>query len=216
MEGWIKLERSIVDNPLYFSEPFTRSQAWLDLLIIANHKEGMFFKRGIAVTVNRGQVGYDLDTLSKRWKWSRGKSERFLKYLENASQIVRQKTNVTTLISIINYDIMQSGDNPNKKPNSKANGHQTDTNNNDKKENNVKEQFESFRKLYKGTKRGLDTEFLNFKSKHKDYKEVLPLLKESIESQISLRESKKQQGEFVPEWKNLQTWINQGKDKKAF
>lgn len=127
MSGWIKLHRKITDNPLYFSEPFTRSMAWVDMLLIANHTDNFFFKRGIRVDIKTGQIGYDLDTLSKRWKWSRGKVERFLQMLEKDEQIVRQKTNVTTLISIVNYTEYQTDDKANRKandkPNSKPNEH---------------------------------------------------------------------------------------------
>ncbi|MFB5946090.1 hypothetical protein [Albibacterium profundi] len=152
-KGWISIHRKVVDSPYYFSEPFTKMQAWFDMLIIANHKAGFFFKRGIKVDVKRGQIGYDLESLAKRWMWSRGKVERFLNALENDNQIVRQKTNVTTLISITNYDEYQNNDKANSNPNDNANGHQTvkqtvkqtDTNNNvnkynkNNKENNIKE-----------------------------------------------------------------------------
>lgn len=121
MSGWIKLHRKITENPLYFSEPFNRSMAWIDLLLLANHADNYFFKRGIRVEVKVGQIGYDLDSLAKRWKWSRGKVERFILMLENDNQVVRQKTNVTTLISIVNYKEYQTDDKPNDKPNSKAN-----------------------------------------------------------------------------------------------
>ena len=122
MSGWIRLHRKITENPLYFSEPFNRSMAWIDLLLLANHSENYFFKRGIRVDVKVGQIGYDLDSLAKRWKWSRGKVERFILMLENDNQIVRQKTNVTTLISIVNYKEYQTDDKPNRKPSSKPNG----------------------------------------------------------------------------------------------
>lgn len=69
--------------------------------------------------------------------------------------------------------------------------------------------FDVFRKLYPGTKRGNKTEFDNFCKKHKDWKEVLPYLTVVIKEQIAVKEAKKQKKEFVPEWKNLQTWINQ-------
>ena len=147
MEGWIKLHRKITENPYYFSEPFTRSQAWIDMLIIANHKDSMFYKRGIRVDIKRGQIGYDIDTLSKRWKWSRGKVERFFLQLEMDSQIVRQKNNVTTLISICNYELYQADSKANDKASSKADGQQTvkqtdtDKNNkNNKNENNDKKE----------------------------------------------------------------------------
>lgn len=77
------------------------------------------------------------------------------------------------------------------------------------KEIKEKENFEKFRKIYPGTKKGLDTEFENFCKKHKDWKEVIPMLEESIKNQMAVRQKKMASGEFVPEWKHLQTWINQ-------
>lgn len=68
--------------------------------------------------------------------------------------------------------------------------------------------FNEFRVLFGGTKRGNKTEFENFVSKHKDWKEVLGILKIAIVKEIAHRKLKKERNEFVPEWKNMQTWIN--------
>lgn len=68
-----------------------------------------------------------------------------------------------------------------------------------------KNNFNSARKLYPGTKLGLDTEFINFKKKHKDWKVILPKLEQAINNQIEAR--RKSTG-FVPEWKHFKTWIN--------
>jgi uncharacterized protein YdaU (DUF1376 family) len=70
----------------------------------------------------------------------------------------------------------------------------------------LKEKFENFRKLYLGTKGGLDKEFINFKKKHKDWKEVVNKLEPSLLAEINWRKNKVG---FVPELKNLQTWLNQ-------
>ena len=70
-----------------------------------------------------------------------------------------------------------------------------------------KEPFEQARQLYKGTKRGLDTEFKNFQ-RHKDWKTVLPLLIPAIEKQIRHKEHLTSTGQFCPAWKNFQTWAN--------
>ena len=69
--------------------------------------------------------------------------------------------------------------------------------------------FEEFRKLYPGTKRGGETEFQNFVKKHQDWQKVLPDLLSLLKTQISQREGLRQANQFVPEWKHLQTWINQ-------
>jgi hypothetical protein len=132
-----------MDNPLYFSEPFSRTQAWIDLLLLANHKENYFFKRGIKVEVSIGQVGYDIESLGKRWQWSRGKVERFILHLEKEGNVVRQKNNVSTLISITKYKEYQADSKPKDNTKGKPNGHQigtqTDTNKNDNNEKNEKE-----------------------------------------------------------------------------
>ena len=79
----------------------------MDLVLLANHKEGIIRKRGIKVIVERGQLGHSERTLAKRWRWSRGKVRRFLDELETEQQIVPQKTNTTTLITIVNYEMYQ-------------------------------------------------------------------------------------------------------------
>lgn len=117
--GFIKLYRKIADNPLWNKKPFSDGQAWVDLLLIANHKKGVIDKRGMRVNVNRGQVGYSVKALADRWGWSRGKVDRFLLFLEDEHQIKYQKTNVTTLITLINYEQYNE--------NGQQNGQQTDT-----------------------------------------------------------------------------------------
>ncbi|MDR1089678.1 MAG: DUF4373 domain-containing protein [Prevotella sp.] len=72
-----------------------------------------------------------------------------------------------------------------------------------------KHAFEEFRKAYPGVKRGLDTEYDNFRKKHKDYRGVVNLLLTAITNQIKWHDEKKNRGEFVPEYANLSTWINQ-------
>lgn len=107
MDGWIKIYRKITENPLYFAEPFTRMQAWIDMLIIANSGESFIYVRGNKVKVSRGQIGKNKDNLAERWNWSRGKVLRFLEELEKSGQIVQQKSRLITLISIVNYDLYQ-------------------------------------------------------------------------------------------------------------
>ena len=68
--------------------------------------------------------------------------------------------------------------------------------------------FENFRKLYPGKKRGLDTEYKNFKGKHSDWKDVVYILYTSLEQQITQKKKDKADNKFVPEWPHLQTYIN--------
>jgi len=81
--------------------------------------------------------------------------------------------------------------------------------NNVKNDKNAKEKeiFDTARRYYPDRKRGLNTEFDNFVRKHKDWREVLPLIEPAIKNQIVWRLSAPV-GTFVPHWKNFQTWIN--------
>ena len=132
--GWIQLHRRLLENKLWLSEPFTKGQTQVDLLLLASHKDTIFWKRGIEVKQARGTVGVSEIGLSDRWKWSRGKTRRFLNWLENEQQIVQQKSRVTTLIKITNYDNYQADGTTD----STTNGQQTDTINNVKNVNNNK------------------------------------------------------------------------------
>lgn len=68
--------------------------------------------------------------------------------------------------------------------------------------------FDAFRKSYPGTKAGLGTEFKRLQ-KHKDWREVLPTLLDKLNGQKAHREKMQAAGQFVPQWKNLSTWLNQ-------
>jgi hypothetical protein len=133
--GYIKLWRRIQDSKLWLSEPFTRGQAWIDLIGLANYKDGYFRIRGNRVDVKRGQCGYSELSLSARWRWSRGKVNRFLNELETEQQIIQQKTRLTTLITIINYDLYQTNNTTDRATGDTTDGQQTDINNKDK--NNI-------------------------------------------------------------------------------
>jgi hypothetical protein len=65
--------------------------------------------------------------------------------------------------------------------------------------------FDEARKSYPGTKRGLSTEFENYRKKHSDWMKVLPLLKPAIERQTRTlwADTNKR---YIP---HFLTWLNQ-------
>jgi len=105
--GYIKLYRSSLDDPLYFKEPFTKWQAWCDLILMAYYAPTDFFVRGIKVKGKRGCVYKGVMELTERWKWSRGKVERFIKYLVEDKKITVHANNVVNCMTIVNYDKYQ-------------------------------------------------------------------------------------------------------------
>jgi len=116
-----------MDTKDYFAEPFTKWQAWIDLLLMANYEDNIINIRGIPVEVKRGQVAAGEEFLADRWMWSRGKVRRFLRYLEGKTvqRIVQQKGHVITVITIVNWDKYQGNDTSGGTTNSTTDGHQT-------------------------------------------------------------------------------------------
>lgn len=119
---------------MWQEKPFDRARAWIDLVLQARYDDGYVRIRGIKVLVKRGDVGVSEVGLADRWGWSRGKVRRFLDELETVQQIVQQKNNVSSLISIVNYDLYQADGTAN----DTADGQQTDTNKKGNKGNNKK------------------------------------------------------------------------------
>lgn len=147
MEGWIKLHRSLLESDFWKCETFSRGQAWVDLLMLANFKDSFFYKRGVKIDVKRGQLGRSEVELSDRWKWSRSKVRKFLKDLEKEQQIKVVKSSVTQVITIIKYNDFQSEEQQ-KDSKRTAERQQKDIkkthikkDNNDKKEKNEEEYY---------------------------------------------------------------------------
>jgi hypothetical protein len=70
-------------------------------------------------------------------------------------------------------------------------------------------EFDKARRAFGGTKLGNKTEFTNFQ-RHNDWQECLPLLLPAVKREIEHRaELKQMQVQFIPQWKNFRTWINQ-------
>ena len=108
-QGWISLNRELSNHWVWDCE-FSSGQAWVDLLLCANHKPAKLMIKGQLLEINRGQQARSELTLSKYWKWSRNKVRRFLKNLEKDGMIETKSGHLTTIITICNYDSFQSND----------------------------------------------------------------------------------------------------------
>ena len=114
--GWILLYRSIRDSWIWESKPFSLGQAWIDLILDANHEDRKFFLNGRLKTVKRGQKWTSVRTLAERWGWQNKKVINFLRALEEDGMINRESTSAGTLLTIVNYGKYQ--DHGNTKDNS--------------------------------------------------------------------------------------------------
>ena len=111
MEGWIKLYRKIQECDFLWNssdEPFDKRSAWIDLLLLANHRDKRIVFRGNAITVRIGQRITSLRVLSDRWHWGINRTSKFLDMLEEEQMIERESDNHKTLITIVNYEKYQA------------------------------------------------------------------------------------------------------------
>ncbi len=128
MEGWIKLHRQIQENEFWFSEKFTKAQAWIDLIILATHKERTIYLKGVEINLKPGQLCYSQVSLAKRWGWNRKTVKKFLNTLKNRQMVDTEETNITTIITIKKWYLYQVGG----QQNGQRRDSETDTNKNDK------------------------------------------------------------------------------------
>lgn len=107
-KGWIKLYRSILDCEIWDKdEPFDVRSAWIDLLLLCNHKDREIIFNGKPLTVKRGQYLTSVRKLSARWSWGKDKVLNYLKLLETLKMIKRNADSNRTVITIVKYEVFQ-------------------------------------------------------------------------------------------------------------
>ncbi|MCY8987995.1 Replication protein O [Bacillus atrophaeus] len=106
MIGWIKLHRSVQDHWIYQEKrKFSKYEAWLDLLMMASHKDNKFVLGNELYEVKRGQFISSIRKLGERWSWSNTKVTQFLDLLRKDKMIDFKKDTKKTLITIVNYGV---------------------------------------------------------------------------------------------------------------
>lgn len=107
MSGWIKIHRDILYHEIWGDKPFSKGQAWIDLLLLANHSDNKCMVGNKVEEIKRGGFIASELKLMDRWGWGRKKVQLFLKFLESESMIVRSTNDKRTSITIVNYDVYQ-------------------------------------------------------------------------------------------------------------
>lgn len=108
-KGWITVERKIQEHWLWSKEkPFDIRSAWIDLLLLANHKDNKFPLGIEMVMVQRGCFITSERKLSDRWGWSNTRVRNFLKLLESDGMIIKKTDSKKSTITIVNYCFYQN------------------------------------------------------------------------------------------------------------
>ena len=107
MSGFFKIERDFLSSPFWLSEVFTKPQAWIDLIGMANYADKSRYYKGVFQDVKRGQIVTSQQALAERWKWSRHRVSDFLRTLEAAKMVTTSRTTHGTLLTVVNYGLYQ-------------------------------------------------------------------------------------------------------------
>ncbi|ABR47067.1 phage protein [Alkaliphilus metalliredigens QYMF] len=141
-KGWISLHRQMQNHWLWDDKPFSKGQAWMDLLMMANHQENKFLLGNELIKVERGSFVTSELKMIKRWGWSKTKLRNFFKLLEEDEMIMKKTDKKKTILTICNYNEYQTSENhketmrePQENQVKTTKKPQENTNNNDNNEN---------------------------------------------------------------------------------
>lgn len=108
-KGWIKLHRKILDCEVFAGEPFSKMQAWIYLLLMANHEPREIRLGYEKVVIERGQFHTSERKLASIWGWNFKTVRRFLRVLEVEQMITKNVSTYGSTLTIVNYDNYQVG-----------------------------------------------------------------------------------------------------------
>ena len=100
--GWIKLHRKTLDNPIVMKDT-DHFAVWMWLLLNATHSDYDTIYEGERVTLKAGQFITGRKIISKELKINESKIQRILKTFESEQQIEQQTNPRCRLISILRW-----------------------------------------------------------------------------------------------------------------
>ncbi len=171
MEGWIKIHRKILENPI-ISKDSDYLAVWIYLLVNATHKEIPALFKGKKITLKEGQLITGRKSISSKLKISESKIYRIINEFKSEQQIEQQTSNKSSLITILNWNRYQQTEQQiETQMNNKwtTSEQQVNTNKNVKNDKNVKNNIISASEEASSA----DTAKANRKHKYGEYKNVL-------------------------------------------
>ena len=167
MEGWIKIHRKILENPIICKDSDYLA-VWIYLLLNATHKEIPALFKGKKIILQKGQLITGRKSMASQLKISESKIFRIINDYKSEQQIEQQTSNKNSLITILNWDKYQQIEQQNEQQmNNKrtTNEQQMNTNKNVKNgRNNISASEETS---------SADTAKANSKHKYGEYGNVL-------------------------------------------
>lgn len=173
MEGWIKIHRKILENPIICKDSDYLA-VWIYLLLNATHKEIPALFKGKKIILQKGQLITGRKSMASQLKISESKIYRIINDFKSEQQIEQQTSNQNSLISILNWDKYQQSEQQNEQQMNNertTNEQQMNTNKNVKNDKNVKNGRNNISASEETS--SADTAKANSKHKYGEYGNVL-------------------------------------------
>lgn len=138
--GYISLHRKIMQNFLFKEKrQFSRFEAWIYLLMSANHSDTEVLLGNQLIKVKKGSFITSEIKLMAEFQWSKSKLRAFLSLLESQSMIEKitdTKKTTLTIVKYSDYQELQTAKKPQKNREKTAKELRADTDNNENNYNN--------------------------------------------------------------------------------
>lgn len=108
-EGWIKLHRKLLDNPVTMKDT-DHLAVWIYLLLNASHNGHPALFKGEKIMLKPGQLITGRKSIALALHIDESKVERILKSLKSEQQIEQQTSSKNRLISITNWEFYQQSE----------------------------------------------------------------------------------------------------------
>ncbi len=103
MLGYIKLFRDLRENPIWQEKPFSKGQAWIDMIMRCNHVCKQMGPQYQSIWVLRGQFLLSNVKLADAWGWDEKTVRRFMKYLEQQGMVMTSAHTKYTVYEVTKY-----------------------------------------------------------------------------------------------------------------
>lgn len=111
MNGWIKLHRRVLDNPIVFKDS-AHAAVWLYLLMSVAYEPCETILNGKKITLEPGQTVTGRKKIADQLDLNESKVRRVLNDFENDQMIDQQTTSGGRLITLLNWAKYQESDQP--------------------------------------------------------------------------------------------------------
>lgn len=106
-KNYFLMQRGWQDNDFFSDAEYSERDAWIYLIGEAAFEDRKYRIKGKTTSLKRGQLTASIRYLTTIFKWSKGRTERFIKELKNWDMITVETGTVQNVITICNYNKFQ-------------------------------------------------------------------------------------------------------------